>query len=98
MECAIAPEVSDMLLLPLASRSGSHMWGKTDGDCMHALMVPDDDRAPELKTISLSWTDARAVPDKKWEEDHGSMNSCLDEDSDMGSDKDPDEDSSHTLP
>lgn len=45
-------------------------------------MVPDDDRAPELKTIPLSWADARAILDQKWEEEYGSMHTCLNEDSD----------------
>ena len=30
-----------------------------------------DDRVPELKTISLTWAEARAMLNRKWEEKYG---------------------------
>lgn len=45
--------------------------GKTDNDYMHALMVPEDDGAPELKTIPLTWAEARAILDRYWEDQYG---------------------------
>lgn len=46
--------------------------GKTDNEYMHALMVPYDHGAPELKTIPLTWAEARAILDRKWEDKYGS--------------------------
>lgn len=58
--------------------------GKTDDDYMHALIVPDDDRAPELKTMPLTWAEARAILDRKWKDKYASVRL----DSDMNQDMD----------
>ena len=45
------------------------LLGRTDDDYMHVLLIPKNDCAPELKTIPLTWAEARAKLDQKWEED-----------------------------
>ena len=45
--------------------------GKTDEDQMHVLLVPDNDCAPELKSVPLTWAEARAILDEKWEKKWG---------------------------
>ena len=52
--------------------------GKTDNDYMHILVIPYNDRAPELKTISLTWAEARAILNRKWEEVYGNLTSDRD--------------------
>ena len=47
------------------------LLGKTDEDPMHLLVVPNDENAPELKTIALTWAEARAMLNRKWEEKYG---------------------------
>lgn len=66
--------------------------GKTDDDYMHALIVPDDDRAPELKTIPLTWAEARAILDRKWKDKHGSVESDVDSDTESDLDSDMNQD------
>lgn len=43
------------------------LLGKTDEENMHALLIRDNDNAPEIKTIPLTWARARAILDQKWE-------------------------------
>lgn len=64
--------------------------GKTDNDHMHALMVPEDDGAPELKTIPLTWAEARAILDEMWEGFWGSVDSDVDPDTNPDLDSDMD--------
>lgn len=40
--------------------------GRTDDEYLQALLIPNDDDAPELKTIPLTWANARAILDQKW--------------------------------
>lgn len=54
--------------------------GETDNDYMHALMVPEEDGAPELKRIPLTWAEARAILDKMWEKRWNSVESSQDQD------------------
>lgn len=53
--------------------------GETDNDYMHALMVPEEDGAPELKRIPLTWAEARAILDKMWEKRWNSVESSQDQ-------------------
>ena len=66
--------------------------GKTDDEHMHALVIPDNREAPELKRIPLTWAEARAILQRKWEDKYGSVDSATD--SDTGSAMDPGERSS----
>lgn len=43
------------------------LLGRTDDEYMQALLIPDNDDAPEIKTIPLTWAKARAILDQKWE-------------------------------
>ena len=52
--------------------------GETDNDDMHVLMVPEEDGAPEMKTIPLTWAEARAILDRKWEDQYGYVESGQD--------------------
>ena len=45
--------------------------GKTDEEQMHVLVVPENDCAPELKSVPLTWAEARAILDRKWEKEYG---------------------------
>ena len=58
--------------------SSSYTWpyeaflllGNTDEDYMHVLLVPgiDNDCAPEVKEIPLTWAEARAILDRNWKD------------------------------
>ena len=41
--------------------------GATDEDYMHALLIPNNDDAAEIQRIPLTWAEARAILDQKWE-------------------------------
>ena len=58
--------------------------GNTDEDYMHALVIPRDRGAPELKRTPLSWAEARAILQKKWEDVNpdASSGESVEEDSD----------------
>ena len=45
--------------------------GKTDEEQMQVLLVPDDNYAPELRSVPLTWAEARAILDRKWEKKYG---------------------------
>ena len=76
-----------------ANRSKIYLiLGNTDDEHMHVLVIPDNREAPELKTIPLTWAAARAILQRKWEDQYGSVGSGVD--SDTGSDMDPGERSS----
>ena len=47
------------------------LLGKTDEEQMQVLLVPDDDRPPELKSVPLTWAEARTILDRKWEKEYG---------------------------
>ena len=49
------------------------LLGKTDEDYMQILVAPRDDRAPVLKTILLTWREARVMLNRKWEEKYGHL-------------------------
>ena len=91
----------DVYLFNLAYLSSSYakgssvyiILGKTDEDQMHALVIPHNREAPELKTIPLTWAEAQAILQRKWEDRYGSFDPVPDSNtgSDMGSGERSDE-------
>lgn len=56
-----------------SKRKAFLLLGRTDEDQMHVLLVPtfDNECAAEVKTIPLTWAEARAKLDQMWEEKWG---------------------------
>ena len=84
-EIAMKRSVQLENLVHFSSSYGKRCWrflilGKTDKDYMQALIIPENDCAPELKSIPLTWSEARAILDKKWEDKFGSADSDISSD------------------
>lgn len=72
------------------------LLGRSDQDDMHLLIVPSNGYAPELKTIPLSWADARAMLNETWEYEwscskRSNLNKVSDRNSDLESEWEPDQ-------
>ena len=53
------------------SRHSYLLLGETDDVKLRSLIVPRDDQPPEIKTLAISWAEARDMLDRKWEEKYG---------------------------